>query len=153
MSKEKIIEFSSWIILLTLLFWVVPVERIREALVIFFFKQSLTWLSGLLVVQMGFIEYPLRIFPKATRSSFTFEFFAYPVICIFFNLYYPFGESVSRQILHYFAFTSAITLIEYILEKHTQLIKYIKWAWYWTWLTLLITFVMSNFFYRWFFSL
>jgi len=153
MSKEKIIEYSSWIIMLALLIWLVPVSRIREALVIFFIKQSITWIFGLLVVQLGLIIYPLRVFPNATNTSFTFEFWVYPIICIIFNLYYPFGESVISQIWHYTVYASVITAIEYIIEKYTLLIKYINWAWYWTWITLVLTFLASNMFYRWFFSL
>ena len=153
MSKEKLIEYSALIIMPALLIWTVPVERIREAIVIFFFKQSLTWLFGLLVVQLGLIKYPSRVFSKATNTSFTYEFWVYPIICIIFNLYYPFGESVVAQIWHYTVYSSAIAVIEYILERYTQLIKYENWAWYWTWITLALTFLASNLFYRWLFSL
>lgn len=151
MSKEKIIEISSWVVMAILLMVFVPLNRIREALVVFFFKQTITWYFGTLVVQYGLIKYPVRFFPKATNTSFTFEFFVYPAICILFNLYFPFDKSYLWQIFYFVCFASAITVFEVMLEKHTNLIKYIKWSWFLTWITLLITFAMSNVFYRWFF--
>nr|WP_315989488.1 CBO0543 family protein [Desulforamulus aquiferis] len=153
LSKDRLIEILSWIILILLLILLVPRDKIRDAQVIFLSKQLLTWFFGLLVVEKGLIKYPVRLFPKANRTSFTFEFFAYPTICIFFNLYYPYGQDVGKQLLHYVYYTSGITVFEIILEKYTNLIKYINWKWYWTWLTLLITFTISNFYYRWFFQL
>ncbi len=153
MSKEKIIEISSWVVLAILLIIFVPFIRIREALVVFFIKQSITWYFGVLVVHNGLIQYPLRFFPKATNTSFTFEFFVYPAICVLFNLYYPFETSYLWQFAYYAVYTSAITTFEAVLEKHTNLIEYIRWSWVWTWVTILLTFIISNWFYRWFFNL
>lgn len=151
MTKEQVIEISSWIVSAILLLILVPLARIREALVVYFFKQVITWYFGVVVVQKGLIEYPVRFFAKATNTSFSFEFFVYPTICVIFNLYYPFGKSSLLQILYYICFASAITVFELILEKRTDLIKYLKWSWLWTWITLFITFALSNWFYRWFF--
>lgn len=153
MSKERIIEISSWIILAFLLIIYVPVDMLRHALVIFLFKQFMTWIFGHVVVELGLIKYPVRFFKKATSTSFTFEFFAYPALCVFFNLYYPFEDSIARQMLYFFAYTSGITVFEYVLERHTKLIKYIKWNWFCTWITILLTFLASNMFYRWFFQI
>ena len=152
MFKEKLISISAWVTLSILLIWLVPQDKIREAMVIFFFKQVLTWLFGTIVVDKNLIEFPVRLFPRASNTSFTFDYFAYPAICVFFNLYYPFGESMASQLLHYVLYSSGITLFEVILERHTNLIKYIRWKWYWTWITLTLTFMMSNYFYRWFFN-
>lgn len=154
MSKENLIEVASWIITLILLLLLVPVFKIREAILIFLFKQIITWLFGHLVVHLRLIKYPHRFFLcRATKTSFTFDFFVYPALCVLFNLYYPFNTGLPRQFLHYFLFTSGITILEVIFERKTQLIKYLNWKWYWTWVTLFITFMMSNLFYRWFFNL
>ncbi len=150
---ERFILIVTWIILTVLLLLFVPKEKIREANVIFFFKQLLTWILGLVIVEKNLIKYPVRFFKNACKTSFTFEYFAYPSICVFFNLFYPFGESILKQITHYIVYTSGITFFEVILEKHTQLIKYIKWKWYFTWISICITFLLSNLYYRWFFHL
>jgi hypothetical protein len=112
----------------------------------------MTWIFGLLVVELDMIEYPVRFFMESSRTSFTFEFFVYPALCVLFNLQYPQGKGRLREWSHYTMYCSAITIIEVILERHTMLIKYVHWEWYWTWITLNITFYISRKFYCWFFQ-
>lgn len=153
MSKENKIVVITWVSLVLLLFWLVPQDKIREASVIFLFKQALTWILGLVIAEKNLIEYPVRLFKNATKSSFTFEYFAYPTICVFFNLYYPFEESIIYLFAHYFFYTTLITVFELLLERYTDLIIYLKWKWYWTWTSVFITFYISSLYYRWFFQL
>jgi hypothetical protein len=152
MSIELIVESAAWIISIGLLILLVPIKRIREAIVVFLFKQTITWLFGLIVVELRLIEYPVRLLNLSTKASFTFEYFVYPVLCILFVLYYPNGKSLTRQFMHYFYFSSAITVIEVLCEKYTDLIHYIHWNWFLSWITLFITFLMSKIFYDWFFG-
>jgi len=152
-SLEQIILIASCVITIVSIFFLVPKDKIREAWLIFLFKQTLTWSIGLYVVQKGRIEYPIRLFfEKATGTSFEFEFIIYPVLCVYFNLYYPQKGSSFIKVGYYAVFCSAITAFEAILEKNTLLIKYIGWSWYWTWLTLFVTFYISRTFYLWFFK-
>jgi hypothetical protein len=149
----KIIETSSWVIMSILLIKFVPRNRIREAWVIFSFKQFMTWLFGLMVVEKNLISYPSRLFfKKATRSSFTFEYFVYPALCILFNLYYPQKKSKKVKLLYHFSYTSSITVLEIIALKYTKLIKYKNWKWYWTFFTLWITYYLSHIHHQWFFK-
>ncbi|WP_345788342.1 CBO0543 family protein [Desulfosporosinus orientis] len=59
----------------------IPKDKIRKALIAFLFKQVITWAVGLGVVELRLIEYPVRLFPYANRTSFSFEYFIYPSIC------------------------------------------------------------------------
>jgi len=140
MLAETIIEISSLFVSAALLLIFVPKNKIREASVIFCFKQLITWLLGLFVAEFNLIEYPVRLFANATKASFTFEYFVYPSICVIFNLYYPERKSLFKRILYYFIYTAAITVFEVILEKYTQNIKYINWTWYYTFLSVYLTF-------------
>ncbi len=153
MSNELTILLLAYVVTLILLLLLVPRNRIREALVIFFSKQLLTWLLGLTICQLKLIDYPVRSFPYATKSSFDFEYFIYPSICVLFNLYYPAGKSLLHISLHYFFYCTLLTILELIFEKYTELITYINWTWYMTSITLVITFYLSNKFYFWFFRL
>jgi hypothetical protein len=151
MIKETFILCYIWtIMLLSLTF--IPKHRRREASVIFMFKLLLTWLFGLLVVEFRLIEYPVRLFSYASRTSFTFEYFVYPVLCVFFNLYYPEAKSRLVKALHYVYYASGITAFEAFFESYTSLIRYINWTWYWTWITLCITMYLSRLYYYWFFK-
>ncbi|MPL69304.1 hypothetical protein SDC9_15041 [bioreactor metagenome] len=152
MIIEKAILLVSWIVASTCIWFFVPRDKIRNFIVAFLFKQSITWISGLLVVEMGLIQYPVRIFQIATTASFTFEFYVYPVICAFFNIYYPEDSTNTYKFFYYAIICSIITVLEVILEQHTQLIRYIHWEWYWTWITLFLTFYLSRVYYRWHFK-
>ena len=64
-----------WIVTILSVFLLVPKDKVRLAWVAFLFKQFLTWPLGLIVVDMGWIQYPIRFFENASYSSFTFEYF------------------------------------------------------------------------------
>lgn len=131
----------------------IPKNKLKEAQVIFLFKQLITWMIGLAVANYKLIEYPVRLFSYAYKSSLSFDFFIYPSICVVFNLYYPKGKSIIKQFMHYFYFCTVMTILEVLCEKYTNIIKYIHWTWYLTWITLFITFYLSNKYYVYFFGI
>lgn len=152
MNIDQLILGTSCLVLILSTFFLIPKARIREACLIFLFKLALTWCLGLWVVQHHWLEYPVKIFfPDAAKTSFEFEFIAYPILCVYFNLNYPQNHSFSVR--HYFIYCTLITAYELILEKYTRLIDYTGWNWYWTWISLLITFYISRMFYLWFFRI
>lgn len=150
MTLDRIILVIVWVIGIGLLF-TIPRNKIRLAMVAFLFKQVLTWVFGLIVVEAGWIQYPIRLFSEVNRASFTFEYLLYPVVCSVFNVYYPNERHWLFKIFYYSAFCTAIIVPEIFLEKFTDLVKYIHWTWYWSWITLFITFFMSRLFCIWFF--
>ena len=151
---EKNIELSAWIITSLLLIKFVPRHKIREATVAFLFKQLITWLFGLIVVEKNLIKYPFRLFfKKSNKASFTFEYYVYPAICALFNLHYPENRSYFIKSFYHLFYTSIITIFEVFSVKYTKLIKYKNWTWYYTYITLWLTFYLSRIFHRWFFKL
>ena len=153
MTIDSIILAAAWIITIIILVLFIPKDKLREAQLIFLFKQAITWITGLLVVELKLLEYPVRLFSYANRTSFSFEFFIYPSLCAVFNLHYPINKGILKRFMHYFNFCSAMTIIEVLCEKYTNIIKYLDWTWYVTWITLFITFWLSRQFYLWFFRL
>jgi hypothetical protein len=153
MRTDTLIIIIGWLITITLLIFFVPKARVREAIVVFMFKQMITWIIGLLVVELRMLEYPVRSFAYASKTSFDFEYFIYPSFCVLFNLYYPEGKSFARRFLHFIYFCSFLTGIEVVVEKNTDILVYLHWSWYTTFITLFITFFMSRQFYKWFFKI
>jgi hypothetical protein len=150
---EKTILVSSWIFTILLLFRYVPKEKIREAQVAFLSKQAITWLFGLLVVENRLIEYPYRLFfRKSNKASFTFEYFIYPALCVIFNLHYPENRNATFKALYYLFHTSLITAFELVALKYTKLIRYSNWTWYWSFITIWISYYISCLNFRWFFK-
>jgi hypothetical protein len=152
-SLEQILIAAAWVVTTVTLIIFIPRDKIREAIVILLFKQLLTWMLGLTVVELGLIEYPVRLFAHANNTSFTFEYYVYPAVCVIFNLHFPVKKSRFYKVLQYVVYCSGITLIEFFIERYTEIINYIHWEWYITWITLMITFFISRQFYLWFFKL
>lgn len=153
MSIDTLLIIMGWLITIVLLLFFVQRNKIRQALVVFMFKQLITWLVGLLVVEFRLIEYPVRSFAYACKTSFDFEYFIYPSFCVLFNLHYPEGKSFKKRFLHYMYYCSALTAVEVIVERYTDILEYINWTWYTTFITFYITFFMSRQYYKWFFKI
>ncbi|MCT8137840.1 hypothetical protein H1D32_08770 [Anaerobacillus sp. CMMVII] len=151
MSKDKGILLICWIVAIGLLFSLIPRQKLRNAVLAFLYKQVITWLFGLFVVEKGLIKYPVREFRKAYKGSFSFEYFLYPTLCAIYNLYYPEHRSKLIKFLYLNLHAGVITLTEFFIERYTNLIKYVKWKWYWSYLTMGISYYSSRLFYRWFF--
>lgn len=151
MTKEYIVIALEWIVCIALLIKFIPRNKIREAQVAFMFKHVITWLTGLAVVEAGLIEYPVRLFPHASRTNFTFEYFTYPAFCAVFNLHYPENKSGFSQFMYYFYYCTGLTIAEVMLERYTNILKYIHWTWYITWISFFVTFYLTRKYCLWFF--
>ena len=153
MNRDYALIITEWIVTIGLLIRFIPKNKIREAHVIFLFNNLLTWILSLTVSEFKLIEYPVRLFPYANKTSFTFESFVYPAICAIFNTNFPEKKSTFIQFMYYFYYCTTMTVLEVITEKRTNILKYIHWTWYITWITLFITFLISRTYYVWFFRL
>ncbi|MDF2591669.1 MAG: hypothetical protein K0S75_1135 [Clostridia bacterium] len=150
--KERFIFAIVWMTCLISL-WFIPKNKFREATFIFLFTQLPAWILGLAVVEADLIEYPVREFHKANGTNFSFEYFVLPFICIFFNLYYPNGKSHYKKLVYGISIIGIFTLVEYIAEKYTLILKYIHWEWYHTFLSMYIVIYLVRAVYKWFFKL
>ena len=129
-----------------------PKNKIRLAVVAFLFTQVITFFIGLSVVQLGLLEYPVRTFASINRTSFDYEFYLFPVSCSIFNVWYPNNRGPLIQLGYYTLSSTVLTIGEVIIEKYTELIKYIHWEWYISWITIFISFFLVRKFCVWFFS-
>jgi len=135
---EIIIETVSWIIGILLLLFLVPKEKTRLAFLSILVMQAITWPLGFITVELRLLSYPVRFFDYATTSSFTFEYFLFPIVSALFTIYYPKKPSFLRILIYTSAIVSSITLGEVILEKYTDTIEYLHWEWYWSWISMFI---------------
>lgn len=131
----------------------VPIEKAREAWLLFLSLQVITWIAGLFAVEMRWIEYPVQLLPDANKynkTSFSFEFFLFPMIAIIFSLYFPKSNKIKVKILYYLLFAGLFTVIEVILQKTTNLVMYHQWKWYWTLISLILVLYINHQYYLWF---
>jgi hypothetical protein len=131
----------------------IPRDKWREASIIFLSQQFVTWFFGLLVVELHLIEYPVRELAEVNKTSFLFEFLAFPIITIFFCIFFPQSAVAWKKIMYTSAFCSVLTILEIIFEQYTLLISYIKWDWYVTWLSVYASLTLSYYFYKWYFKI
>lgn len=151
MLLERLILYSSIILTIIALIIFIPRKMIRVATAGILFKQIITWSLGIFTVELGLLDYPIRLFEEVNRTSFTFEYIVYPAICAIFIVHYPEHKGKLYRFGYYAIYCTILSGIEIILEHTTQLIRYIHWDWYWTWISLLITFGISRQFYKWYF--
>jgi hypothetical protein len=135
-----------------MLFRFIPKEKIRVAHAAYLFKLVITWSFGLAVVEYGLIQYPVRFFSYATKATFLFEFFLYPAICAVFVVNYPESKSIFHRFMYYFYYCTTLTIIEVIEERYTDVLQYIHWNGFLTWITFFITFYISHKYSQWFFK-
>lgn len=150
MLTDRTVLITVTVVTAILLVLFTPRDRIREAQLVYLFKLLITWVTGLLICEYDFIQYPVREFPNAAESSFTYEYFILPAITVIFVLRFPERKSAWCQVGWYLLFPSWMTALEVVIEKHTHLIRYVHWSWYWTWLALLASFILSRLYYVWF---
>lgn len=150
--KERIIIGTVWLACIISLRFI-PKTKFRKASFIFIFTQLPAWILGLVVVEAGWIVYPVREFYKANGTSFSFEYLVLPFICIFFNLYYPENKSLIKKLFYYISILSIFTLVEYLAEKNTQILTYIHWEWYHTFLSMWLVIYLARTSYKWFFNI
>lgn len=151
--NDKYILYFVWIATGISIPLFIPKNKRRLAWVSFLFSQVLTWPLGLFVADMHWIQYPVRMFAEGTHGSFTYEYFFYPIMCSFFNAYFPTGERrLWMRATYYAGYCSILTLAELFLLHNTNLIRYIHWNAFFTWISLFTTFSLTRKFCLWFFK-
>lgn len=139
------IIISVWILSLLLILFI-PRQKRRLAIVAFLFKQWITCIFGHAVVELQLLAYPIRELADVSRTSITYEYMAYPMTCAVFNAYYPSHQRRWIQFGYYVLFTTVLTVVEVLIEQYTDLIRYVRWNWFWSWATIFLTFLMTRVF-------
>jgi hypothetical protein len=101
---------------------------LKDTITVFLMKAYFSTFFGVIVVEKNMIEYPVRFLGKYFDASILFEYFLYPIMCI-----YLYQTSVHSRflgiVIQCALYTAAITIIEVLCEKYTDLIKYHSWSW------------------------
>lgn len=150
-NTEFIISISAALIGLLLLIFAVDWRYFRDWVVVFLYKCLIDALWGAAVVNLKLLEYPYRQLPLYYEISLLFDFWVFPILCVLYN---QITRKMGFRLILVYAilFSAGMTAIEYPLELYTELIKYHKWSWYITFITLTVTFLSSRAFiafYRW----
>jgi hypothetical protein len=138
---ERIILWALLLVGITLLIFSLRKPFIKDWILIFLLNAYLSTLIGVLVVEENMLEYPIRFLDNYFTSSLLYEYLLFPVVCIY--LYQKTYHAGFKGIFLYcLLFTSALTVIEVLLERYTDLIEYHTWTWMHTFIS---TFILMFF--------
>ena len=116
-------------------------EKLKDWLLIFFLKGYISSFLDQIIVKKKRISYPVRFMSKYFDSSLLFDYLLFPLLCVFYNRTSE-KSNLHSIFLQSFIYTTPMTVLEVILEKKTNLIRYKKnWNWLITYSTLVVTFL------------
>ncbi|MFZ0443499.1 MAG: CBO0543 family protein [Bacillus sp. (in: firmicutes)] len=116
-------------------------EKLKDWLLIFFLKGYISSFLDQIIVKKKRISYPVRFMSKYFDSSLLFDYLLFPLLCVFYNRTSE-KSNLHSIFLQSLIYTTPITVLEVILEKKTNLIRYKKnWNWLITYSTLVVTFL------------
>lgn len=114
--------------------------------------QLFTWPIGIILVSLGKIDYPVRLFPKAVDSSFLHGYLMNPISFAIFYVNYP----SKAKLIYRWLFTLLISYIPVVItdlvEKYTELVAYRAWRSYYTWIMTLLIYFFARKYLDWFFK-
>ncbi|MDQ0340717.1 hypothetical protein J2S00_003543 [Caldalkalibacillus uzonensis] len=110
---------------------------LKDTILIFLMKAYFSSFIGVIVVKEEMVEYPVRFLSKYFDASILFEYFLYPIMCI-----YLYQTTVHSRflgiVLQCALYTAALTTIEVICEKYTDLVEYHSWTWMHSFITIFL---------------
>lgn len=116
-------------------------EKLKDWLLIFFLKGYISSFLNQIIVKKKQVSYPVRFMSKHFDSSILFDYLLFPILCVFYNRTSE-KSNLYSIFLQTFIYSTPMTVLEVILEKNTNLIKYNKnWNWLITYISLVITFL------------
>ncbi|WP_085993385.1 CBO0543 family protein [Oceanobacillus senegalensis] len=145
---ESIILWGAFIAGVAMLFFILPKLPFKDWLIIFLFTSYVSVIAGTVVVEEKMLSYPVKILEKHFESSLQFEMLTLPVICLYFYKT-TYHSTYTGTFLQGLLYTSALTLIEVLLETYTNIIEYHTWTWLYTFISVFILIVFVRYFMDW----
>ncbi|NPV93162.1 MAG: hypothetical protein HPY50_20570 [Firmicutes bacterium] len=139
------------LISLLILAFIVDWRYFNEWVVVYLFKSMLDLLLDNIAVSHHLLGYPQRLLPQYFQSNLLFDFFVFPVVCIWYNQVTR-EKKLAGIILYAFLFSAVMTAVEFPIERWTELLDYVRWTSFTTFYTLFVAFLVSRgfmAFYRW----
>ncbi|MGF7035015.1 hypothetical protein J2T17_006007 [Paenibacillus mucilaginosus] len=131
--------------------FLLPRGKVLQHHLVFLVVSLPTWVIGLMVVEWGLLAYPVRELAAINRTSFCFEYFLLPIVAVHYNAWYPENKRLGGRALYLLLYCSALTVPEILIERYTDLLSYLHWSWYITFVSEGFIFLYSRAVLLWFF--
>lgn len=127
-------------------------KDIKKVFLAVLVAQTFTWSLGLLLTSLGKFEYPVRLFPKATNSSFLQGYIVNPLIYSIYYIHHPHQVKLLYKLMYTLLFTAIPTSIEIIEYRYTNLLRYKTWNGFYTFMLQTIAYFIISKYLDWFFE-
>lgn len=109
---------------------------IKDWAIVFLFSGFLSGMLDLFLTSKNMVSYPIRLdgtkkTKKRMKISFLFDYSLLPTLGVFYGQL-TFKSKLWEILGKAFYFSIPLTIIEFLLERHTKLIKWKNWTWYYT---------------------
>lgn len=124
--------FINWTVLLLsigTMFYVFSKPPVKDWIIVFFLKGSLSILCDTYFVSKGWISYPERFFPSIFQTTIVFALLAYPLLCVLYNQT-SYRSSLGGILLQAVLYSIPPTLFEWWASENTRLVVFHHWSWY-----------------------
>ncbi|NUK31596.1 hypothetical protein HT574_16330 [Parageobacillus sp. VR-IP] len=134
---DRILLWALLIIGMILLLLSLRKPLIKDTVLVYLLKAYFSSFFGVIVAEAHLIEYPVRFLGQYFDTSILFEYFLYPIMCVYFYQT-SYHSSILGIIVQCALYTSALTILEVLCEKYTDLIEYHTWTWEYSFITIFL---------------
>ncbi|OQP05486.1 hypothetical protein B1690_13640 [Geobacillus sp. 46C-IIa] len=120
-----------------LLFFSLRTPPIKDKILVFLLKAYFSTFFGIIVVEAKLLEYPVRFLGPYFKASILFEYFLYPIVCVYFYQT-SYHSRLPGIIIQCALYAAALTAVEVLYEKYTDLIEYHRWTWMHSFVTIFV---------------
>lgn len=139
-KMDWILLWTIALINIVLLFYFVQKPPIKDWLLVFLLKVFISTSLDQFVVSAGLIEYPVRFFPNYFNTSLLFDYLVFPILCLIYNQT-TYHSTVRMILFQAMVYSGVMTVVEWLLERYTDLVHYVRWDAMTTFFSLLFTFL------------
>lgn len=132
-KEKKELRFLQMLFLLGLCaipFWVIKASK-KDSIIIFLLTGFFSSMIDLVVTAKKCVDYPLQVFGRTFNISILFDYLLFPTCGVFYNQW-TYHSGIWGAIWKALIFSGPMTILEFLLEKRTNLVSWIRWHWYQT---------------------
>jgi hypothetical protein len=152
MLMEHLILGAMWLFGFVSFILFIPRQDRRKGFLAFLMFQAIIWLCDMPAFTFGLLSAPVREFPKATDLPLTIDYWFYPVLFAIYYVKRRVNASLWSRLTYYFIWISVSTLIDIVIERYTDLLKYGILQWWGMWIYIGFLFYVSQVCCNWFFK-
>lgn len=120
MRLEYWLLIGLWIIGITGFILFIQRKDLRKGILSLMMFQAIIWFFNMYLFKYGFISAPIRELPKAHDFPLTLDYFFHPFLFSVFYLH------KSGKVLFLLIWASVATLLDVVLERYTDILKFGK---------------------------